>query len=185
MAVKGFAFSEDTDWQNDFEARFPYTETPDQIKCIEEIKADMENSVPMDRILCGDVGFGKTEVALRAAMKCVMDSKQCAILVPTTILAWQHYKTALSRFDGFPINIAMLSGFRSAKEQAEILKKLRKGEIGGGGGDHKGDLAIDDLTPVLGVDESLQVGAAAGNQNSDLFHSRITFSSPLTMVPMR
>ena len=129
MQAKGFAFSEDSDWQADFEERFPYAETPDQIRCIDEIKKDMEASVPMDRILCGDVGFGKTEVALRAAMKCVMDSKQCAILVPTTILAWRHYKTALSRFDGFPINIALLSGFRSQKEQSEVLRKLARGEI--------------------------------------------------------
>lgn len=101
-AAKGYAFSQDTDWQNDFERRFPYDETDDQLRCIQEIKDDMEKPVPMDRLLCGDVGFGKTEVAIRAAFKCVMDGKQCAVLVPTTILAWQHYQTFRKRMEGFP-----------------------------------------------------------------------------------
>ncbi len=185
MAVKGFAFSEDTDWQNDFEARFPYTETPDQIKCIEEIKADMENSVPMDRILCGDVGFGKTEVALRAAMKCVMDSKQCAILVPTTILAWQHYKTALSRFDGFPINIAMLSGFRSAKEQAEILKKLRKGEIDIIIGTHRliqKDVEFKDLGLAI-IDEEQRFGVSHKEKFKEMFTGVDMLTLSATPIP--
>ncbi|MDE7389997.1 MAG: transcription-repair coupling factor, partial [Lachnospiraceae bacterium] len=97
MQVKGFAFAEDGEWQHDFEAKFEYEETGDQLRCIQEIKSDMERVVPMDRLLCGDVGFGKTEVALRAAFKCVSDSKQCALLAPTTILAWQHYQTVLRR----------------------------------------------------------------------------------------
>ena len=92
---KGFAFSPDSELQFEFEERFPYVETDDQLRCIEEIKSDMERVRPMDRLLCGDVGFGKTEVAFRAAFKCVLDGKQCAILVPTTVLAWQHYQTAL------------------------------------------------------------------------------------------
>ena len=107
----GYAFAADTPWQAEFEDNFPYAETDDQLRCIEEIKADMESPQPMDRLLCGDVGFGKTEVALRAAMKAMLDGKQVAILVPTTVLAQQHYTTALSRFRGFPVNIGALSRF--------------------------------------------------------------------------
>lgn len=128
-AAKGYAFGPDTDWQNDFERRFPYDETDDQLRCIEEIKADMEKPVPMDRLLCGDVGFGKTEVAIRAAFKCVMDGKQCAVLVPTTILAWQHYQTFLKRMEGFPIKVDILSRFRTPREQEQVLEELRRGEI--------------------------------------------------------
>lgn len=109
MNAKGHAFSPDGDWQRDFEARFEYEETEDQLRCIEEIKEDMEREAPMDRLLCGDVGFGKTEVALRAAFKCVTDGKQCALLVPTTILAWQHYQTVTKRMEGFPVRIELLS----------------------------------------------------------------------------
>ena len=108
---KGFAFSEDDSMQRDFEERFPYTETDDQLQSIEESKADMMKQQPMVRLLCGDVGFGKTEVALRAAFKCVLDGKQCAILVPTTVLALQHYQTALKRFEHFPIKVELLSRF--------------------------------------------------------------------------
>ena len=129
LNAKGFAFSKDTDWQNDFEGRFPYEETDDQLRCIREIKDDMESGIPMDRLLCGDVGFGKTEVAIRAAFKCVMDSKQCAVLVPTTILAWQHFKTFSQRMEGFPVKIELLSRFRTAKQQEEIIKELKRGEI--------------------------------------------------------
>lgn len=125
----GYAFSPDMDMQRDFELRFPYDETLDQIRCIEEIKSDMERAVPMDRLLCGDVGFGKTEVALRAAFKCVADGKQVAVLVPTTILALQHYRTVLSRFEGFPIETEMLSRFRSAKEKTEIIRRLAEGSV--------------------------------------------------------
>ena len=128
-AAKGYAFGPDTDWQNDFERRFPYDETDDQLRCIEEIKGDMEKSVPMDRLLCGDVGFGKTEVAIRAAFKCVMEGKQCAVLVPTTILAWQHYQTFLKRMEGFPIKVDILSRFRTPREQEQVLEELRRGEI--------------------------------------------------------
>ncbi|MBQ3284929.1 MAG: transcription-repair coupling factor [Ruminococcus sp.] len=129
MQAKGHAFSGDNEWQHDFEAGFPYEETEDQLRCCDEIKHDMERAVPMDRLLCGDVGFGKTEVALRAAFKCVSDSMQCALLCPTTILAWQHYQTVLSRFDGYPIRIELLSRFRSPAQQKEILDKLKHGEI--------------------------------------------------------
>ena len=111
--VPGHAFAEDTAWQREFEDNFGYTETDDQLRCISEIKADMESSVPMDRLLCGDVGYGKTEVALRAVMKCILDNRQAAILVPTTVLAQQHYQTAVQRFFGFPVTVEVLSRFRT------------------------------------------------------------------------
>ena len=124
---QGFAFYPDSREQTDFEARFPYIETDDQLQSIAEIKADMERSRPMDRLLCGDVGFGKTEVALRAAMKCILSGKQCVILVPTTVLAMQHYQTALRRFETFPVNIVLLSRYNSPKQTKENLKKIRSG----------------------------------------------------------
>jgi len=126
---EGFAFAVDSPWQKEFEDDFPYPETDDQLRCIAEIKGDMESPTPMDRLLCGDVGFGKTEVALRAVMKAVMDGKQVAILVPTTVLAQQHYQTAISRFRSFPVNIDVLSRFRSAAEQKRTLQKLRSGGV--------------------------------------------------------
>jgi transcription-repair coupling factor (superfamily II helicase) len=126
---EGFAFAADCAWQKEFEDSFPYPETDDQLRCIAEIKSDMEAPIPMDRLLCGDVGFGKTEVALRAVMKAIMDGKQVAILVPTTVLAQQHYHTAVSRFRGFPVNIDVLSRFRTTKEQNRTLQNLRAGSI--------------------------------------------------------
>ena len=134
---EGFAFAADSPWQGEFEGNFPYPETDDQLRCISEIKGDMEAPIPMDRLLCGDVGFGKTEVALRAVMKAVMDSKQVAILVPTTVLAQQHYQTAVSRFRGFPVNIDVLSRFRSAAEQNRTLQNLRAGSVDVVIGTHK------------------------------------------------
>lgn len=129
MATPGYAFGPDTEWQYDFERHFEYEETEDQLRCIDEIKGDMERPVPMDRLLCGDVGFGKTEVALRAAFKCVSESKQCVILVPTTILAFQHYNTIVRRFEGFPVQVEMLSRFRTPKEQESILRRAASGEL--------------------------------------------------------
>jgi len=126
---EGFAFAADSPWQLEFEDNFPYPETDDQLRCIEQIKRDMESPIPMDRLLCGDVGFGKTEVAMRAIMKAVMDGKQAAILVPTTVLAQQHYQTAISRFRGFPVNIDMLSRFRTANQQKKTLQNLRAGQV--------------------------------------------------------
>ena len=126
---EGFAFAADSPWQKEFEDNFPYPETDDQLRCISEIKSDMESPTPMDRLLCGDVGFGKTEVALRAVMKAVMDGKQVAILVPTTVLAQQHYNTAISRFRGFPVNIDVLSRFRTPTEQKKTLQKLQTGLV--------------------------------------------------------
>ena len=125
----GYAFSPDAPWQKEFEDNFPYPETDDQLRCIADIKHDMESPIPMDRLLCGDVGFGKTEVALRAVMKAVMDGKQVAILVPTTVLAQQHYQTAVARFRGFPVNIDVLSRFRTAAQQRQTVANLRAGSV--------------------------------------------------------
>ena len=125
----GYAFAPDAPWQKEFEDNFPYPETDDQLRCIADIKHDMETATPMDRLLCGDVGFGKTEVALRAAMKAIMDGKQVAILVPTTVLAQQHYQTAVARFRGFPVNIDVLSRFRTPQQQKATVQKLRAGAV--------------------------------------------------------
>ncbi len=162
MQAQGFAFSGDTEWQHDFERGFEYDETEDQIRCSDEIKHDMESTAPMDRLLCGDVGFGKTEVALRAAFKCISDSKQCALLCPTTILAWQHYQTVTTRFDGYPIRVELLSRFRSPKEQKEILNKLALGEIDMVIGTHRlvqKDVKFYDLGLVI-IDEEQRFGVA-------------------------
>ncbi len=126
---EGHAFAADSEWQKKLEDNFPHEETPDQLESITKIKEDMENTRPMDRLLCGDVGYGKTEVALRAAFKAVQDSKQVAVLVPTTILAAQHYQTFTKRYDGFPVNIALLSRFRTPKEQKAVREGLKDGQI--------------------------------------------------------
>ncbi len=129
QSARGYSFGKDTPWQRQFEDLFPFQETPDQARCIEEVKGDMQKDRPMDRLLCGDVGYGKTEVAMRAAFKAVMDGKQVAMLVPTTILAQQHYNTFMTRMEQFPVNIEMISRFRSPDQQQEILKLLREGNI--------------------------------------------------------
>ena len=128
LKTEGFAFSPDNEWQKEFEENFEYTETEDQLRCTREIKRDMEAPVPMDRLLCGDVGFGKTEVAFRAIMKCIMDGKQAALLVPTTVLAQQHYQTAMQRFFGFPVNIGVLSRM-SGDRTSETLRKTADGGL--------------------------------------------------------
>jgi transcription-repair coupling factor (superfamily II helicase) len=128
-SISGYAFSPDTVWQRQFEEAFDYEETPDQLKCVEEIKRDMESDVIMDRLLCGDVGYGKTEVALRAAFKAVMDGRQVAFLVPTTVLCSQHYENFKKRFSGFPVRVEMLSRFRTNAEQRAILRDLKTGRI--------------------------------------------------------
>ena len=156
----GYAFPCDDTWQGDFEQRFAYEETPDQLTCAAEIKHDMEEPWPMDRLLCGDVGFGKTEVALRAAFKCVMGGKQCAILAPTTILAWQHFNTALTRMESFPIRIGLLSRYRTAKEQKETLRGLKDGTVDIVVGTHRllsNDVKFRDLGLVI-IDEEQRFG---------------------------
>lgn len=157
---QGHAFSADTPWQRQLEDNFPFEETPDQLQCIAEIKKDMESTLVMDRLLCGDVGYGKTEVAVRAAFKAVQDSKQAAFLVPTTILAQQHYQTLQRRFDGFPVTVEILSRFRSPKQQKETLKRLEEGRVDIVVGTHRllgSDVKYKDLG-LLVVDEEQRFG---------------------------
>ncbi len=158
----GHAFPPDSVMETEFAEAFPFEETESQARAIEEIKADMMRPVPMNRLLCGDVGFGKTEVALRAAFKAILDGKQVAFLVPTTILALQHYETALSRMRGYPISIEMLSRFRTAKEQAEILRRLKRHDVDLLIGTHKllsDKVAFDDLGLLI-VDEEQRFGVS-------------------------
>ncbi|OUN00508.1 MAG: transcription-repair coupling factor [Paenibacillaceae bacterium ZCTH02-B3] len=162
QASPGYAFSKDTPYQQEFEALFPYEETPDQLRAIEEVKRDMESPRPMDRLLCGDVGYGKTEVAIRAAFKAVMDGKQVAVLVPTTILAQQHYETFRERFSGYPITIRVLSRFRSRKEQTETLRGVRTGAVDILIGTHRmlsKDVQFKDLGLLI-VDEEQRFGVS-------------------------
>lgn len=185
MQAKGFAFSEDTEWQRDFEERFPYEETDDQLRCIAEIKEDMESPRPMDRLLCGDVGFGKTEVAIRAAFKCVMDGKQCAVLVPTTILAWQHYQTFLERMQGFPVSVELLSRFRSPKQQEQIIKKLRRGEVDIIIGTHRllqKDVQFKDLGLCI-IDEEQRFGVAHKEKFKEMRESVDVLTLSATPIP--
>jgi len=160
VITKGYAFSEDTVWQKEFEDSFEYEETDDQLRCIDEIKSDMEQEFKMDRLLCGDVGFGKTEVAARAVFKCIADGKQAAILVPTTILANQHYYTLSKRFEKFPFKVEMLSRFRTEKQQEKIIKELEAGSIDVIIGTHRmlsEDVKFKDLG-LLVIDEEQRFG---------------------------
>ena len=159
---EGFAFPADDEFQRNFEAGFEYEETDGQLQAVEDIKSDMEKKTPMDRLLCGDVGFGKTEVALRAAFKAVCAQKQVAVLVPTTILAMQHYQTFVSRMRGFPVHIDMISRFRTPKEQQQSIRKLRRGETDIIVGTHRivsKDIEFKDLGLVI-VDEEQRFGVA-------------------------
>ena len=158
--ASGHAFSKDSVWQKDFEDRFPYEPTNDQVRCFDSVKKDMENPYPMDRLICGDVGYGKTEVALRAVFKCVSDSKQALVLVPTTILAAQHYQTFSERFEDFPVSVAMLTRFQTAAEQKEIISKLKDGSIDIVIGTHKllsSKIVFKDLG-LLVIDEEQRFG---------------------------
>lgn len=160
QVVEGFRFSADTTWQQDLEAAFPYVETEDQLNAIAEVKRDMERPRPMDRLLCGDVGYGKTEVALRAAFKAVMDGKQVAILVPTTVLAQQHYETFRQRLAAFPVQVEMLSRFRTPREQDEIILRAALGEIDIVIGTHRllqADVSFKDLGLLI-IDEEQRFG---------------------------
>ena len=160
---QGHSFSKDTPWQKEFEERFPYQETDDQLRCIEEVKKDMESPRPMDRLLCGDVGYGKTEVALRAAFKAVMDQKQVAYLAPTTVLAQQQYEEFKERMKDFPIEVAILNRFKSAKYQKEVIRKLKLGEIDIVIGTHKilgKEVGFKDLGLLI-IDEEHRFGVKA------------------------
>ncbi len=185
MSVKGYAFSPDSELQHDFEKRFPYAETEDQIRCAEEIKRDMQRPVPMDRLLCGDVGFGKTEVALRAAFLCISEGKQCAILVPTTILAWQHFNTALSRFADMPVNIKMLSRFVSPREQKKVISDLASGKTDMVIGTHRlisDDIKFKDLGLVI-VDEEQRFGVAQKEKLKELYPTVDVLTLSATPIP--
>ena len=171
MSAKGYAFSPDNDLQNDFERRFPYDETEDQLKCIDEIKKDMERDIPMDRLLCGDVGFGKTEVALRAAFKCISEGKQCALLVPTTILAMQHYNTIIRRFGEMPITVKLLNRFVTPKQQEKIIADLKCGRVDMVVGTHRlisKDVAFKDIGLVI-IDEEQRFGVAQKERLKELY----------------
>ncbi len=181
----GFAFAADTPWQGEFEDNFPFAETDDQLRCIAEVKGDMEAPSPMDRLLCGDVGFGKTEVALRAAMKAIMDSKQVAILVPTTVLAQQHYVTASKRFEGFPVNIDVLSRFRTPAQQRKTLQDLRAGSVDLIVGTHK-LLQKDVVFKALGlliVDEEQRFGVTHKERLKELSRGVDVLTLSATPIP--
>ena len=183
--AKGFAFSPDNDWQADFEERFDYQETDDQLRSIQEIKSDMEKPSPMDRLLCGDVGFGKTEVALRAAFKCMLDNKQVAILVPTTVLAWQHYQTAIKRFEHFPVKVELLSRFRKPKEQQQIIRELNRGTIDLIIGTHRlvqKDVKFKDLGLVI-IDEEQRFGVAHKEKFKETFKGVDVLTLSATPIP--
>jgi transcription-repair coupling factor (superfamily II helicase) len=185
MSVAGFKYSADTDWQKQFEATFPYKETPDQIKTMLEVKYDMESSRPMDRLLCGDVGYGKTEVAMRAAFKAVMDNKQAAFLVPTTILAEQHYRNFIQRIKDFPVNISMLSRFKTKAEQAEIIEGLAGGSVDIVIGTHRllsDDIKFKDLGLVI-IDEEQRFGVKAKEKLKTLRLSTDVLTLTATPIP--
>jgi transcription-repair coupling factor (superfamily II helicase) len=181
----GFAFSPDTPWQRELEDNFAYVETADQISTIEEVKRDMESPYPMDRLICGDVGYGKTEIAVRAAFKAVQDGKQVAILVPTTLLVQQHFKTFSERYAGFPIKVSGLSRFNSMKESKEILSELEKGSIDVIVGTHRllsNDVQFKDLGLVV-VDEEQRFGVEQKEQLKKLRTSVDVLAMSATPIP--
>lgn len=185
MRKSGYAFGEDTPWQGEFEDSFPYTETEDQIRCIEEIKKDMEKPIPMDRLLCGDVGFGKTEVAARALFKCLCDGKQAAVLVPTTLLANQHYYTLKDRFEKFPLRVEVLSRFRTQSEQKKIAEALARGDIDLVIGTHRllsKDVSFKDLG-LLVVDEEQRFGVRHKERIKQLKESVDVLTLSATPIP--
>ncbi|MBQ2854306.1 MAG: transcription-repair coupling factor [Oscillospiraceae bacterium] len=181
----GYAFSADAPWQKEFEDNFPYPETDDQLRCIADIKRDMESPQPMDRLLCGDVGFGKTEVALRAVMKAVMDGKQVAILVPTTVLAQQHYQTAVSRFRGFPVNIDVLSRFRSPKLQQQTMHNVAAGSVDLIIGTHKllqKNMQFKDLGLLI-IDEEQRFGVSHKERLKEMSRGVDVLTLSATPIP--
>ena len=182
---KGFKFSPDTPWQRKLEDSFPYEPTPDQLTSIQEIKADMESGKVMDRLLCGDVGYGKTEVALRAAFKAMMDGKQCAMLVPTTILAQQHYNTIAARFDGFPVRVELLSRFKTPKEEEKIIEGLQSGSVDMVVGTHKllsKSVKFKDLGLLI-IDEEQRFGVGHKEQIKNIRQSVDVLTLSATPIP--
>ena len=183
--LPGYAFPADPPWQTEFEDSFEYTETDDQLRCVAEIKRDMETPRPMDRLLCGDVGFGKTEVALRAAMKCMLDGKQCAILVPTTVLARQHYVTAMKRFAGFPVKVEVLSRFRTAAQLKDTLRRMAEGGVDLVIGTHKllqKNVVFHDLGLLI-VDEEQRFGVTHKERLKELSRGVDVLTLSATPIP--
>jgi transcription-repair coupling factor (superfamily II helicase) len=184
-AQPGHAFGPDTVWQQELEAAFPYQETPDQFRAVEEVKADMERPRPMDRLVCGDVGYGKTEVAIRAAFKAVMDGRQTAVLVPTTILAQQHYATFTDRFGPFPVKVAVLSRFQTPKEQEEIMRGVREGSVDVLIGTHRilqSDVRFHQLGLVV-VDEEQRFGVRQKERLKELRKNVDVLTLTATPIP--
>jgi len=184
-SAKGISFSHDSIWQKELEASFLYEDTPDQTKVTEEVKQDMESENPMDRLVCGDVGFGKTEIAVRAAFKAINESKQVAMLVPTTILAEQHFNTFKDRLAQFPVRVEALSRFQSKSEQSEIIKKLEKGEVDFVVGTHRllsNDIRFRDLGLLI-VDEEHRFGVMAKEKLRSLRTNVDTLSLTATPIP--
>jgi len=185
LNANGYAFSPDSDWQYEFEQRFEYEETDDQLECVKEIKRDMESPHPMDRLLCGDVGVGKTEVALRAAFKAVLDGKQVAILVPTTILANQHYNTVVERFKGFPVTVSVMSRFKSRAEQKRTVDALTAGEVDIVIGTHRllqKDIVFKDLGLLI-VDEEQRFGVKHKDKIKELAIGVDVLTMSATPIP--
>ncbi|HBJ12364.1 MAG TPA: transcription-repair coupling factor [Clostridiales bacterium] len=183
--MQGFAFSKDNEWQKQFEDEFPYQETDDQLRCIEEAKKDMEQAKPMDRLLCGDVGYGKTEVAIRLAFKAVMDQKQVAYLVPTTVLANQQYEEFKTRMSEFAINVELLNRFRTTKEQENVIKKLKLGEIDIVIGTHRilsKDVEFKDLGLLI-IDEEHRFGVQDKEKIKQLKNSVDVLTMTATPIP--
>lgn len=183
--IAGHAFSKDTDWQKQFEENFEYVETDDQLRCIEEVKKDMEQAKPMDRLLCGDVGYGKTEVAIRAAFKAVMDHKQVAYLVPTTVLANQQYEEFKRRMKEFAINVELLNRFRTKKEQDNVIKKLKLGEVDVVVGTHRilsDDVEFKDLGLLI-IDEEHRFGVKDKEKIKQLKNSVDVLTMTATPIP--
>ena len=184
-ALPGYGFKPDTVWQRELEAAFPYEETPDQLTAIEEVKRDMETARPMDRLICGDVGYGKTEVAVRAAFKVVQDGKQVAVLVPTTILAQQHWLTFRERLADFPVTVEVLSRFRTAKEQKDVLKRLAAGQVDIVIGTHRllsRDVQFHDLGLVV-IDEEHRFGVAQKERVRQLTRTVDVLAMTATPIP--
>ena len=182
---EGYAFPPDSPWQTEFEERFGYEETEDQLRCIEEIKSDMEKPQPMDRLLCGDVGYGKTEVALRAVMKCILGGKQAAILVPTTVLAQQHYQTAMQRFFGYPVEIQVMSRFRSPAQMRETLRDLKSGKCDLVIGTHRllqKDVEFKNLGLLI-VDEEQRFGVSHKEHIKELSRQVDVLTLSATPIP--
>lgn len=185
MSVSGFAYAKDTLWQNDFEKTFPFVETPDQARAARDVKADMEKPKPMDRLLCGDVGYGKTEVAMRAAFKAVMDNKQVSYLVPTTILAEQHYQNFSNRLKDFPVRVEMLSRFKTKAQQKEIIQEVARGRVDIVIGTHRllsDDVVFKDLGLVI-IDEEQRFGVAAKEKLKKLRLNTDVLTLTATPIP--